>query len=147
MMKNCTTCDHPNRDTASFCAKCGNPLHKRIYVLARCTQTRQYFGMTFEERPRGSWQWYLISGIPLPEERSKQGEYDRLNNVVGSFFFDNSKYKGCPYCQAMSFYQARHCNNQLACWNGMTNPVPCAWCGETITISGTISKVNISPDF
>lgn len=113
-----------------------------VIAVARCSRTKQLFGMRFEETfPRhwtGDWAFSIDAS-----SASKEG-YD-TNEIAGSFSFAES-YPGCPACEATSMFQCS-CN-KIACWK--PRPLPCVetcpWCGTPGTLSGSMSSLKAGGD-
>ncbi len=97
-------------------------------VLARCTQTKQYYGMRFEERAPGYWSanW----AFPLQEAIAKVEGYDRVQ-VKGNIELDG-EYPGCPHCPNMSILQCP-CQ-KVMCWDTLSQSVTCPHCGRTSNV-------------
>src|SRR5437764_15248949 len=108
-----------------------NSIPNVVIVTSRCSRTRQYFGIRFEEAIRG--QWIADWAFPIKETLAKKEGYNR-NQITGTFSFA-SEYPGCPDCQAKSIFK---CNcGKIACWN--VGPLPCTvvcpCCGSVIVLS------------
>ncbi len=118
-----------------------NQLLNVVIVLARCSRSRQPFGMRFEEKGRGSWvvDW----AFALPEATARKEGYDR-NTITGSFALD-PKYPGCPGCGCKGWFLCGSCG-KVACWNGEQRVVTCPWCSASGELSGTVSSLASGSD-
>ncbi len=101
-------------------------------VMARCCQTKQYYGIRFEERSQGHWvgDW----AFAIKETMGKKEGYDRVE-VKGIIELAEG-YPGCPHCENMSIVQ---CSCQkVGCWDGVSLYFTCPYCGDTGSIDGVI---------
>ena len=101
-----------------------------VIAVARCSYTKELFGMRFEERSHHRWiaDW----AFPINQSLAQREGYDR-NKIQGSFDFDGN-YPGCPTCEALSMFQCS-CG-KIACWKPKHLPCreTCPWCGITVTL-------------
>lgn len=118
-----------------------NSILKVVIIIARCSHTKQAFGIRFEEKAKG--QWIADWAFAVKETYASKEGYDR-NTIIGTFMFDTS-YSGCPYCQAKSIYKCS-CG-KVNCWDGQTNIVICSWCAQTVTLGGQIEMLNAGEDY
>ncbi len=111
-----------------------------VVILARCGQSREPFGVRFEEKSRGQWvgDW----AFALEEGAARREGYDR-GVVTGTFSFAED-YPGCPTCHARSCVKCS-CG-KVSCWDGVQRTVTCPWCGQTGMLSGTIDRLNAGGD-
>jgi hypothetical protein len=111
-----------------------------VIVMARCRQSRQPFGLRFEEKQPGHWlaDW----AFPLKETSARREGYDR-SEIRGAFGFDTG-FPGCPSCRAHSIFRCG-CG-KVACWDGEQQVVTCPWCGNTARLEGTIDRLSMEHD-
>ncbi len=148
----CSKCGQIIRDQARFCNRCGTVVvqslippqedpptdnRKIIKVLARCSKTKKPYGIRFREKKNHPGKWVARWVDVIREESAKQGGYEPTD-VPGKFSL-HAEYK-CPHCGAGSIFQCG-CKFVLSCWDGVTNPVTCPWCGITGELGGRIQKV------
>jgi hypothetical protein len=116
------------------------PLLNVVVVLARCGQSREPFGIRFEEKGRG--QWIADWAFDLEEGVAKREGYDR-DAIKGTFGFAED-YPGCPTCRAGSCFKCG-CG-KVSCWDGVQRTVTCPWCGKTGTLSGSFDSLSAGGD-
>ena len=111
-----------------------------VVVMARCSQTRQGFGIRFEEKAPG--QWIADWAFAIKEAVARKEGYD-CGEITGAFGFDPA-YPGCPHCGAMNIFG---CNcGKVACWDGERRTVTCPWCGGTGKLSDHIQRLSAGGD-
>jgi hypothetical protein len=110
-----------------------------VIVLGRCRQSRQPFGIRFEEKGRG--QWMADWAFPVKEGTARREGYDR-GEITGSFGFDPG-FPGCPYCRTSSFFKCG-CGRVSCMGSEMT--VTCPWCGNTGQIGGQVDRLGAGAD-
>jgi hypothetical protein len=110
-------------------------------IAARCEKTKQLFGMSFRAVRQG--EWYAYWAFPLTDVAARQEGYD-CAQLVGNFYVD-SKYPGCPYCGGKRYFRCGSCGH-LVCWDDLTDPIQCSWCGNTGSVSGTIQSLSANQD-
>jgi len=117
-----------------------NELPNVVIVMARCSRSRQGFGIRFEEKVRGRWiaDW----AFAIKETLARREGYDR-GTISGAFGFDTS-YPGCPHCRAPSIFQC--VCGKVACWDGERRTATCPWCGATVELRGHIESLSAGRD-
>ena len=122
----------------------GDPVEKRpkvVIVMARCSQSKQNFGIRFEERKRPG-EWAADWAFAINAASAKREGYDR-GEIAGSFWFDGP-YPGCPSCHARSIFKCR-CG-KVACWDGERQIVTCPWCDATGELRGSFESLSAGTD-
>jgi hypothetical protein len=112
-----------------------------VIVIARCHDTRETFGVRFEEKSQHRWvaDWaFAIKDAVAKKEGYYQGE------ISGIFEFETG-YPGCPYCHAISIFRCG-CG-KVACWDGQHRTVTCPWCSTTGELSGTVESLSVRGDY
>ena len=97
-------------------------------ALCSCTRTKKPYLLHFQYETRnGATGWFAAQTSELSPQRASQGGY-------GTFQARGPVYSGapCPHCGAASFLPV---HDKLTCWDGHTNPAPCAFCAEKHRIS------------
>lgn len=120
---------------------------KVVIIMARCSHSKQSFGIRLEEKLTG--QWTADWAFPIKEAGAKREGYDK-SEIGGSFSLD-AAYPGCPYCQPKSFVLCygglfSRCN-KVSCGDGeQDSTYTCPWCGNTAKISGHIQSLSAGKD-
>jgi hypothetical protein len=117
-----------------------NNLPNVVIVMARCCQTRQSFGIRFEEKVRGQWTAYWA--FPIKEASAKKEGYD-TSEISGLFGFD-SAYPRCPYCSSATLFKCS-CG-KVACWDGEHRKVICPWCRNKVELDSTVESLSVGKD-
>ncbi|MBN1317194.1 MAG: hypothetical protein JXA42_17050 [Anaerolineales bacterium] len=107
-----------------------------VIVMARCSETRQAYGIRIEKRNQDLW--IACQSYPVRDETANKDWY-LDQQVPGTFVFDDS-FSGCPYCQAVSIFQCGRCR-KVSCWDGKRRIVSCAWCGNKGELMGHIESL------
>jgi hypothetical protein len=111
-----------------------------VIVLARCSRSRQGFGIRFEEMQQR--QWVADWAFALRETTARKEGYDR-GEIAGAFAFA-AVYPGCPYCGVRGIFKCG-CG-KVACWDGETRTVGCPWCGIRCELRGHIESLGAGSD-
>ena len=113
---------------------------KVVVVIARCSRSRQGFGIRFEEKGKDHWiaDWAFVI-----QEMLAGGEWYGRGDITGVFEVD-AAYPGCPHCRAPSIFQCT-CG-KVACWDGKRRAVTCPWCGTMIELRDLIGSLSARAD-
>ena len=111
-----------------------------VFVMARCSRSRNTFGVRFEEKDNG--QCLADWAIAIKETTARKEGYGR-SEIAGAIGRDLA-YPGCPYCRATSLFKCS-CG-QVACWDRDCYTVPCPWCGSTGELSGSVHSLSGESD-
>ena len=113
-----------------------------VIVMSRCSRTKKFFGMRFEEKDGNLWvtDW----AFPIKEETGKKEGYDR-GKISGKFYF-SQEYPGCPYCGAKGIFQCIKCGGKTACWDTSETEVICPNCNTKLKLSGEIQSMSSGVD-
>ncbi|MUG96837.1 hypothetical protein F7734_32650 [Scytonema sp. UIC 10036] len=114
---------------------------KVVIVMARCSHSKQGFGIRVEEK--SSQHWVADWAFAIKEAAAKREGYDR-SEIAGSFEID-AAYPGCPHCEESSFVKCGSCG-KVACWDGKRTTHTCPWCGCKTEISGSIKNLSVGKD-
>ena len=68
---------------------------KVVIIMARCSHSKQSFGIRLEEKLTS--QWMADWAFPIKEVAAKREGYDK-SEIAGSFSVDDA-YPGCPHCK------------------------------------------------
>ena len=117
-----------------------NEMPQVVIVMARCSGSKQSFGIRFEEKARG--QWAADWAFAVKETSASKEGYDR-GKVTGNFWFDDG-YPGCPYCRVRSIFRCG-CG-KVACWDGERRTVTCPWCNGAGELRGQIDALTAGTD-
>lgn len=111
-----------------------------VIVIARCSRSRNTFGVRFEEKDNGQWlaDWAFV----IKETTARKEGYSR-SEIAGVIKLDRA-YPGCPYCRATSLFKCS-CG-QVACWDRDRYAVSCPWCGSTGELSGSVHSLSGESD-
>jgi hypothetical protein len=119
---------------------------KVAIVMARCSHSKQSFGIRLEEKISGNWlaDW----AFPLKESTAKKEGYYN-NQIIGSFSIDPA-YPGCVYCERKNFClcsgsQLSPCN-KVGCAGEQESNYTCPWCGAKSKIEGLIQSLDSGTD-
>jgi hypothetical protein len=117
-----------------------------VIVMARCTQSKQSFGIRLEEKI--SSQWVADWAFPIKESTATKEGYDK-SEIAGSFLLDET-YPGCPYCKRSNFCLCggglfSQCG-KVGCSDGEDTIYICPWCSNKGKISGHIERLNAGND-
>jgi hypothetical protein len=114
---------------------------KVVIVVAKCVNSKQNFGIRFEEKLAGEWigDW----AFSIKETAAQREGYDR-NSIIGQFGFDE-KYPGCPVCEVRSIVKCGSCG-KVACWDEKRTTHLCPWCGKKSRIEGQIEAIHAQDD-
>lgn len=117
-----------------------NELPNVVIVMARCSDSRQCFGIRLEEIERD--QWTADWAFAMKEGSAKKEGYDQTE-VRGTFRFA-TVYPGCPYCRAVSIFK---CNcGKVACWNSESHTVTCPWCEAQGELNSPVESLGVGRD-
>lgn len=110
-------------------------------VIARCVQSKQPYGIRFQQDFVGKWTatWAFKRGerwLLKPRESSQ--------HLTGGVALGET-FPGCPHCGGGSFVRCGHCE-AVGCWDKQTDPYPCPHCGRSAPIGGRIESLNASQD-
>jgi hypothetical protein len=111
-----------------------------VIVMARCSRSRNTFGIRVEEKHNG--QWLADWAFALKETTARKEGYGR-SEIAGVIKLDLA-YPGCPHCHAMGLVKCS-CGH-VACWDRDRNMVSCPWCGSTGEVSGSIHSLSGESD-
>ena len=111
-----------------------------VVVLARCGKSRRIFGIRIEEKEPA--RWFADWAFDLPEQQAHKEGYDH-SPIHGEFVIDDD-YPGCPHCGSAGFFRCR-CG-KVGCWDEETRQVTCPWCNTSLTLGGSITDLETSPD-
>lgn len=106
-----------------------------VRASARCMYSEDPFVVRFEKR--GS-AWAATS-TSVPTGDGDGGGSPSAAQVSGPFEFP-PEYEGCPHCSNTGLFVCADCNN-LACWDGTTDPVVCPWCSAENPLGGDIESI------
>jgi hypothetical protein len=114
--------------------------YKTAIVVARCSRTKQSFGIRFTEK--NSKQWFADWAFAINDASSSKGHGQ--TEITGGLGFDPA-YPGCPHCEARG---ALKCGcGKVACWDGVNKNFICPWCNQTGTIEiGEIDRLSAASD-
>ena len=109
--------------------------------MARCNQTKQNFGIRFEEKQKG--QWTADWTFAVKETYAKKEGYGH-NTIAGTFILD-SAYPGCPYCHIKGLFKCS-CG-KVNCWDREATTVSFSWCSQIVKLDGKIKTLNAEADY
>ena len=115
------------------------PPGKGVIVSARCNRDKSPFGMRFEMR---EGVWTLHWSFRVGEGDSAGGNQTGLT-LSGAIDIDEL-YRGCPYCQAKSFWLCGTCDC-VACWDNVSAKVTCPKCGTAGVLEAGIKSLSGGP--
>lgn len=101
-------------------------------IAARCTKTRQLFGVSYKQVVPGEWLAYWA--FPLSETTSQKEGYDQT--ILSGITKFDPKYPGCPHCGSTGHIQCGNCKH-LSCWNPSITFFVCPWCGSSSSSFGS----------
>ncbi|MDR0551608.1 MAG: hypothetical protein LBG72_06285 [Spirochaetaceae bacterium] len=111
-------------------------------ILARCSKTRQTFGIRIEER---GGDWVRTMAFPVDGRKAEAEGFD-TETISGSMNAVD-EYPGCPHCGSKGF--AKHSCGKLSCTgseienNDGDFEMTCPWCGE-LSIYTFVSEFEVS---
>lgn len=120
-----------------------------VIVMACCRQTKQHFGIRFEEKendtlglksnldlPRRMWlgDW----AFKMDNKLGKREGYDK-NEINGIISLDINVYPGCPHCFSKLIFKCS-CG-QVGCCDSPNQIVTCPNCGMTARLNGYIKRL------
>lgn len=118
-----------------------------VIIMARCSQTKQSFGIRLEERSSSCWiaDW----AFPIQELTAKKEGYGNIE-ISGSFSVD-AAYPGCPHCQRRSYCLCggnsfSKCNKVGCDDEEENNKYSCPWCNKKVVIDGSITSLTVGGD-
>jgi hypothetical protein len=111
-----------------------------VIVMARCSRSKQGFGIRLERREGDAW--FATWAFAIKDAAAKREGYEKTR-IDGRFWMD-SAFPGCPYCSAHGFCGCG-CG-RLACWDGESRTVACPWCGRTAELTGEITSLDGAGD-
>jgi len=111
-----------------------------VIVLARCSRSKQLFGIRFEEKGRN--QWLADWAFPIKEVMARREGYDR-GEIRGTFQIAPT-FPGCRSCGAVGFFSCG-CG-KVGCWDGESGMATCPWCGSSGELSGEITELKADAD-
>ena len=106
-----------------------------VRASARCMYSEEPFAIRFEKRG-DAW---AATSTSVPTGGDGGSGASASAQVVGPFEFP-PEYEGCPHCSNTGLFVCGDCDN-LACWDGTTNPVVCPWCAAENPIEGDIEDI------
>ena len=116
---------------------------KVVIIMARCSHSKQSFGIRLEDKLTG--QWMADWAFPIKEAGAKREGYDK-SEIAGSFSVDDA-YPGCPYCEQKSFVKCGGALcNKVSCGGDQGSFHTCPWCGNKGQISGYIENLSAGND-
>jgi hypothetical protein len=113
---------------------------KVVVVMARCSRSRQGFGIRFEEQAEDRWVADWAFAIPATSDGR---EWYGRGDVTGAFEVADT-YPGCPHCHAPSIFQC--VCGKVACWDGENRTATCPWCGTTVELRDLIGSLSARAD-
>ena len=125
-----------------------------VIVMARCRQTKEYYGIRFEENrsieryPKHDFGiepnqlWVADWAFEIKKESADREGYAKTE-ISGSFSIAPA-YPGCPSCHGRSIFKCG-CG-KVACWDGKSQMVTCPYCGMTGLLSGQIDRLSSGGD-
>ncbi len=105
-----------------------------VIVLAKCSLSREPFGIGFKRTAAN--EWTATRSFPIREEVA--GSSQASAPLLGSFRL-SPDFQGCPHCHSRSFFKDG-CG-RVACWDGTRGFVTCPWCGAQGELTGQITSV------
>lgn len=119
---------------------------KVVIIMARCSHSKQSFGIRLEDKLTG--QWMADWAFPIKEAAAKREGYDK-SEIAGSFSVDDA-YSGCPDCEQKSFVKCggalfSRCN-KVSCGGEQGSFHACPWCGNKAQINGYIESLSAGND-
>jgi len=93
-------------------------------VVGRCNISKNIFGIRMEKQKN---KWVFTWAFKLSKKAAKNEGFDQTK-ISGVMAID-SKYPGCPHCEARAFYQCGKCK-QIVCLKGEEAEVTCPSCGN-----------------
>ena len=107
-----------------------------VRASARCMYSEEPFVIRFERRGNA---WAATSTSIPTGGGDGDGGSSASAQVSGPFEFP-PEYEGCPHCSNTGLFVCADCDN-IACWDGNTNPVVCPWCSAQNPIGGDIENI------
>ena len=100
-------------------------------VLARCSRSRENFGIRIERRSDGVWSqtW----AFPISAKNAAREGYGSA--MLSGRVVTEASYPGCPYCGGAGWVLCGRCG-KLTCASGSIEWFTCAWCGNSGAVSG-----------
>jgi hypothetical protein len=109
-----------------------------VRASARCMYSEDPFTIRFERRGNA----WAATSTSVPTGGDGGGGSSATAQVSGPFEFP-PEYEGCPHCSNTGLFVCADCDN-IACWDGNTNPVVCPWCSAENPIEGDIENIEAS---
>ncbi|MBC9987883.1 hypothetical protein E4P24_16125 [Haloferax sp. AS1] len=106
-----------------------------VRASARCMYSEGPFTIRFERRGNA----WAATSTSKPTGGDGRGGSSGTAQVSGQFEFP-PEYEGCPHCSNTGLFVCADCDN-IACWDGNTNPVVCPWCSAENPIEGDIENI------
>lgn len=107
-----------------------------VIVMGRCGQSKQSFGIRFEQR--SGHEWAGTWAFAIKETAAKREGYEKTR-MEGSFSFD-AAFPGCPHCSSRSFFLCG-CG-KIACMRSEGHRVTCPWCGAIGEVGGAVTNMD-----
>lgn len=106
-----------------------------VRASARCMYSEDPFVVRFEKRGNA----WAATSTSVPTGDGDGGGSPSAAQVSGPFEFP-PEYEGCPHCSNTGLFVCADCDN-LACWDGTTDPVVCPWCSAENPLGGDIESI------
>ena len=116
-------------------------MNRADVVLARCSVSKQPYGMRFEETSPSHWvvTWaFPLSVASANREGYGGGLLEGQIEVAGEF-------PGCPHCGNTDFALCGACQH-VGCLRLASTVSTCPWCDISNPISGRITRLNTAGD-
>lgn len=111
------------------------------FVAAKCSKTKQGFGIRLEKRFSSKWTatWAFKRG-----EKGLSEFSDSAAEITGGVLL-GQPYPGCPHCRGMSFVCCGSCQ-KVSCWDQVSKQYVCPHCLVSAEIEGEIEKLKSVAD-
>ena len=109
------------------------PTREATVMMARCSRTKQPFGITMEKR---NGVWHQVWAFKMSEKPAGVENYGET--VVQGQIVPDPEYPGCPYCGAKAWFSCS-CG-KLTCLSAAQTTATCSWCGFTGTLQSAESS-------
>lgn len=107
-----------------------------VIVLARCSQTRKPYCISFKRISPG--EWMATWSFSITEAAAMRREY-ASDHISGSITV-GANFPGCPHCHNHSFFK-ENCG-KVGCWDAINNFITCPWCGAQGELRGRITGMD-----
>ena len=125
-----------------------------VIVMARCSHSKEYYGIRFEKKasmeglPKYNFGiepnhlWVADWAFEIKKESGGREGYDK--SEIAGIISIGPTYPGCPHCHGKSIFKCR-CG-KVVCWDGECQIVTCPYCGMTDRLSGQIESLKAGDD-